>query len=278
MSDLLIDFLQNRITPELLNLYLRAGGLIEYFEKDDQYDILDNYLMDVDSIGINDALVRIYNFHLNMLSNIIKEYGIFLNTEDDILVMIEIIEAMLLLEDHEDKDSICEMIVSGDDYVYTLCELLSFATIKDSVYYQEFIKSVNPMLLSRIYSTAHKWISKEDIGEDKDNREMIKFLKVAKEDTEFNRSLVMSYIRNGLSLNLPLSGYISIFKDELFASHYTPKDIAINLIILTKISNNEEADIAKVFKEILPMYIEDLNKISTIISLIRQLSIVSRNI
>lgn len=277
MSDLLLMFLQNRVNDTLLSLYFRAAKLITYFERDDQYDLLDNYLMEIDNIDVYDALSRIYTFHEDILSNIITEYGVFLN-ETSLKEKVEILEGLLLIEDHEDKESICEIILNGDDYTFTLSELLSFVTMKDSTYYQEYLGSINPMLLSRIYTEASKYILKEETeDDDKEKREIVSYLKSIKEDTDFSRSLVMSYIKNGLSIYLPLSSYLSIFKDELFEKHYTNKDIAINLFLLAKISKKEK-DIVAFYQEELPKYLENLNQISEITSHIRQLSIESRNI
>nr|DAJ91627.1 MAG TPA: hypothetical protein [Caudoviricetes sp.] len=277
MSDLLLMFLQNRVNNTLLNLYFRAAKLITYFERDDQYDLLDNYLMEIDNIDIYDALSKIYTFHEDILSNIITEYGVFLN-ETSLAEKVEILEGLLLIEDHEDKESICEIILNGDDYTFTLSELLSFVTMKDSTYYQEYLGSINPMLLSRIYTEASKYILTEETeDDDKEKREIVSYLKSIKEDQDFSRSLVMGYIKNGLSIYLPLSSYLSIFKDELFEKHYTNKDIAINLFLLAKISKKEK-DIAAFYQEKLPKYLENLNQISEITSHIRQLSIESRNI
>lgn len=277
MSDLLLMFLQNRVNDTLLNLYFRAAKLITYFERDDQYDLLDNYLMEIDNIDVYDALSKIYTFHEDILSNIITEYGVFLN-DTSLLEKVEILEGLLLIEDHEDKESICEIILNGDDYTFTLSELLSFVTMKDSTYYQEYLGSINPMLLSRIYTEASKYILEEETeDDDKEKREIVSYLKSIKEDPDFSRSLVMSYIKNGLSIYLPLSSYLSIFKDELFEKHYTNKDIAINLFLLAKISKKEK-DIVAFYQEELPKYLENLNQISEITSHIRQLSIESRNI
>lgn len=277
MSDLLLMFLQNRVNNALLNLYFRAAKLITYFERDDQYDLLDNYLMEIDNIDVYDALSKIYTFHEDILSNIITEYGVFLN-ETSLAEKVEILEGLLLIEDHEDKESICEIILNGDDYTFTLSELLSFVTMKDSTYYQEYLGSINPMLLSRIYTEASKYILTEETeDDDKEKREIVSYLKSIKEDADFSRSLVMGYIKNGLSIYLPLSSYLSIFKDELFEKHYTNKDIAINLFLLAKISKKEK-DITAFYQEELPKYLENLNQISEITSHIRQLSIASRNI
>lgn len=277
MSDLLLMFLQNRVNDTLLNLYFRAAKLITYFERDDQYDLLDNYLMEIDNIDVYDALSKIYTFHEDILSNIITEYGVFLN-ETSLLEKVEILEGLLLIEDHEDKESICEIILNGDDYTFTLSELLSFVTMKDSTYYQEYLGSINPMLLSRIYTEASKYILTEETeDDDKEKRDIVSYLKSIKEDADFSRSLVMGYIKNGLSIYLPLSSYLSIFKDELFEKHYTNKDIAINLFLLAKISKKEK-DITAFYQEELPKYLENLNQISEITSHIRQLSIESRNI
>ena len=277
MSDLLLMFLQNRVNNTLLNLYFRAAKLITYFERDDQYDLLDNYLMEIDNIDVYDALSKIYTFHEDILPNIITEYGVFLN-ETSLAEKVEILEGLLLIEDHEDKESICEIILNGDDYTFTLSELLSFVTMKDSTYYQEYLGSINPMLLSRIYTEASKYILTEETeDDDKEKRDIVSYLKSIKEDLDFNRSLVMGYIKNGLSIYLPLSSYLSIFKDELFEKHYTNKDIAINLFLLAKISKKEK-DIVAFYQEELPKYLENLNQISEITSHIRQLSIESRNI
>lgn len=277
MSDLLLMFLQNRVNDTLLNLYFRAAKLITYFERDDQYDLLDNYLMEIDNIDVYDALSKVYTFHEDILSNIITEYGVFLN-ETSLAEKVEILEGLLLIEDHEDKESICEIILNGDDYTFTLSELLSFVTMKDSTYYQEYLGSINPMLLSRIYTEASKYILTEETeDDDKEKREIVSYLKSIKEDADFSRSLVMGYIKNGLSIYLPLSSYLSIFKDELFEKHYTNKDIAINLFLLAKISKKEK-DITAFYQEELPKYLENLNQISEITSHIRQLSIESRNI
>lgn len=277
MSDLLLMFLQNRVNDTLLNLYFRAAKLITYFERDDQYDLLDNYLMEIDNIDVYDALSKIYTFHEDILSNIITEYGVFLN-ETSLAEKVEILEGLLLIEDHEDKESICEIILNGDDYTFTLSELLSFVTMKDSTYYQEYLGSINPMLLSRIYTEASKYILTEETeDDDKEKREIVSYLKSIKEDADFSRSLVIGYIKNGLSIYLPLSSYLSIFKDELFEKHYTNKDIAINLFLLAKISKKEK-DITAFYQEELPKYLENLNQISEITSHIRQLSIESRNI
>lgn len=277
MSDLLLMFLQNRVNDTLLSLYFRAAKLITYFERDDQYDLLDNYLMEIDNIDVYDALSKIYTFHEDILSNIITEYGVFLN-ETSLKEKVEILEGLLLIEDHEDKESICEIILNGDDYTFTLSELLSFVTMKDSTYYQEYLGSINPMLLSRIYTEASKYILTEETeDDDKEKREIVSYLKSIKEDPDFSRSLVMGYIKNGLSIYLPLSSYLSIFKDELFEKHYTNKDIAINLFLLAKISKKEK-DIVAFYQEELPKYLENLNQISEITSHIRQLSIESRNI
>lgn len=277
MSDLLLMFLQNRVNDTLLNLYFRAAKLITYFERDDQYDLLDNYLMEIDNIDVYDALSKIYTFHEDILSNIIIEYGVFLN-ETSLKEKVEILEGLLLIEDHEDKESICEIILNGDDYTFTLSELLSFVTMKDSTYYQEYLGSINPMLLSRIYTEASKYILTEETeDDDKEKREIVSYLKSIKENPDFSRSLVMGYIKNGLSIYLPLSSYLSIFKDELFEKHYTNKDIAINLFLLAKISKKEK-DIVSFYQEELPKYLENLNQISEITSHIRQLSIKSRNI
>lgn len=276
MSDLLLMFLQNRVNDTLLSLYFRAAKLITYFERDDQYDLLDNYLMEIDNIDVYDALSKIYTFHEDILSNIITEYGVFLN-ETSLKEKVEILEGLLLIEDHEDKESICEIILNGDDYTFTLSELLSFVTMKDSTYYQEYLGSINPMLLSRIYTEASKYILTEETeDDDKEKREIVSYLKSIKEDPDFSRSLVMGYIKNGLSIYLPLSSYLSIFKDELFEKHYTNKDIAINLFLLAKISKKEK-DITAFYQEELPKYLENLNQISEITSHIRQLSIESRN-
>jgi len=270
-------FLQNRVNDTLLSLYFRAAKLITYFERDDQYDLLDNYLMEIDNIDVYDALSKIYTFHEDILSNIITEYGVFLN-ETSLKEKVEILEGLLLIEDHEDKESICEIILNGDDYTFTLSELLSFVTMKDSTYYQEYLGSINPMLLSRIYTEASKYILTEETeDDDKEKREIVSYLKSIKEDPDFSRSLVMGYIKNGLSIYLPLSSYLSIFKDELFEKHYTNKDIAINLFLLAKISKKEK-DIVAFYQEELPKYLENLNQISEITSHIRQLSIESRNI
>ena len=277
MSDLLLMFLQNRVNNTLLNLYFRAAKLITYFERDDQYDLLDNYLMEIDNIDVYDALSKIYTFHEDILSNIITEYGVFLN-ESALAEKVEILEGLLLIEDHEDKESICEIILNGDDYTFTLSELLSFVTMKDSTYYQEYLGSINPMLLSRIYTEASKYILTEETeDDDKEKKDIVFYLKSIKEDADFNRSLVMGYIKNGLSIYLPLSSYLIIFKDELFEKHYTNKDIAINLFLLAKISKKEK-DIVAFYQEELPKYLENLNQISEITSHIRQLSIESRNI
>lgn len=277
MSDLLLMFLQNRVNDTLLSLYFRAAKLITYFERDDQYDLLDNYLMEIDNIDVYDALSKIYIFHEDILSNIITEYGVFLN-ETSLKEKVEILEGLLLIEDHEDKESVCEIILNGDDYTFTLSELLSFVTMKDSTYYQEYLGSINPMLLSRIYAEASKYILTEETeDDDKEKREIVSYLKSIKEDPDFSRSLVMGYIKNGLSIYLPLSSYLSIFKDELFEKHYTNKDIAINLFLLAKISKKEK-DITAFYQEELPKYLENLNQISEITSHIRQLSIESRNI
>ena len=277
MSDLLLMFLQNRVNDTLLNLYFRAAKLITYFERDDQYDLLDNYLMEIDNIDVYDALSKIYTFHEDILSNIITEYGVFLN-ETSLAEKVEILEGLLLIEDHEDKESICEIILNGDDYTFTLSELLSFVTMKDSTYYQEYLGSINPMLLSRIYTEASKYILTEETkDDDKEKREIVSYLKSIKENPDFSRSLVMGYIKNGLSIYLSLSSYLSIFKDELFEKHYTNKDIAINLFLLAKISKKEK-DITAFYQEELPKYLENLNQISEITSHIRQLSIESRNI
>lgn len=277
MSDLLLMFLQNRVNDTLLNLYFRAAKLITYFERDDQYDLLDNYLMEIDNIDVYDALSKIYAFHEDILSNIITEYGVFLN-ETSLAEKVEILEGLLLIEDHEDKEGICEIILIGDDYTFTLSELLSFVTMKDSTYYQEYLGSINPMLLSRIYTEASKYILTEETeDDDKEKRDIVSYLKSIKEDADFSRSLVMGYIKNGLSIYLPLSSYLSIFKDELFEKHYTNKDIAINLFLLAKISKKEK-DITAFYQEELPKYLENLNQISEITSHIRQLSIESRNI
>lgn len=282
MSDLLLIFLQNRVNNTLLNLYFRAAKLITYFERDDQYDLLDNYLMEIDNIDVYDALSKIYTFHEDILSNIITEYGVFLN-ETSLSEKVEILEGLLLIEDHEDKEGICEIILNGDDYTFTLSELLSFVTMKDSTYYQEYLGSINPMLLSRIYTEASKYILTEETeDDDKEKRDIVSYLKSIKEDADFSRSLVMGYIKNGLSIYLPLSSYLSIFKDELFEKHYTNKDIAINLFLLAKISKKEKDIVAKdvvaFYQEELPKYLENLNQISEITSHIRQLSIESRNI
>jgi hypothetical protein len=270
-------FLQNRVNDTLLSLYFRAAKLITYFERDDQYDLLDNYLMEIDNIDVYDALSKIYTFHEDILSNIITEYGVFLN-ETSLKEKVEILEGLLLIEDHEDKESICEIILNGDDYTFTLSELLSFVTMKDSTYYQEYLGSINPMLLSRIYTEASKYILTEETeDDDKEKRDIVSYLKSIKEDADFSRSLVMGYIKNGLSIYLPLSSYLSIFKDELFEKHYTNKDIAINLFLLAKISKKEK-DITAFYQEELPKYLENLNQISEITSHIRQLSIESRNI
>lgn len=277
MSDLLLMFLKNRVNDTLLSLYFRAAKLITYFERDDQYDLLDNYLMEIDNIDVYDALSKIYTFHEDILSNIITEYGVFLN-ETSLAEKVEILEGLLLIEDHEDKEGICEIILNGDDYTFTLSELLSFVTMKDSTYYQEYLGSINPMLLSRIYTEASKYILTEETeDDDKEKREIVSYLKSIKEDADFSRSLVMGYIKNGLSIYLPLSSYLSIFKDELFEKHYTNKDIAINLFLLAKISKKEK-DITAFYQEELPKYLENLNQISEITSHIRQLSIESRNI
>ena len=282
MSDLLLMFLQNRVNDTLLNLYFRAAKLITYFERDDQYDLLDNYLMEIDNIDVYDALSKIYTFHEDILSNIITEYGVFLN-ETSLKEKVEILEGLLLIEDHEDKESICEIILNGDDYTFTLSELLSFVTMKESTYYQEYLGSINPMLLSRIYTEASKYILTEETeDDDKEKREIVSYLKSIKENPDFSRSLVMGYIKNGLSIYLPLSSYLSIFKDELFEKHYTNKDIAINLFLLAKISKKEKdivtKDVVAFYQEELPKYLENLNQISEITSHIRQLSIESRNI
>ena len=175
MSDLLLMFLQNRVNDTLLNLYFRAAKLITYFERDDQYDLLDNYLMEIDNIDVYDALSKIYTFHEDILSNIITEYGVFFN-ETSLKEKVEILEGLLLIEDHEDKESICEIILNGDDYTFTLSELLSFVTMKDSTYYQEYLGSINPILLSRIYTEARKYILTEETeDDDKEKREIVSY-------------------------------------------------------------------------------------------------------
>ena len=266
MSDFLIQFLMSRITPELMNLYLRAGDLISYFERDDIYDILDDYLMNVENTDTHNTLNKVYQIHTDILTNIIGEFGIGLSEDISLEDLINILEAVIYLEDYEDKETIFNIISVDEDNVVKLTDCLDVVSIKDNIYFQEFITKVNPNLISKLYTHCLKEI-KTEVNEDTDTKkikEISKKLKELKDNPTYNKSLVFDLIKNGLNLNLPITLYLSLFKDTLFSDELTQEQIAVNMSILGLISS--DTDYIKELTDTLPKYVLDLTEVSTILS------------
>lgn len=273
MPDIIIQFLHGRITQELLNLYFRAYTIIEYFEREDNYDLIENLLLDIDNIDAQIVIDRIYYFHIDQMVNIISEYSITLHEGYQLLDLIKIIEGLLYLEDSEETDFIMQSIENSEDNVETLSILLGLMTMEDPLVYAEWIKDCHGELLIKIYQNAKKLLPtiEEDNNIDNSVNEKIKVLKTYKENPKYNKSLVFSLIKNGLHFNLPLGMYINLLKDSLFSDIYTTEDKGINLALLSFMSDSK--DIHKDLNEALHTHLNDLTEVSSYIASFRQYAI-----
>ena len=272
MSDILITFLTGRIPQELINQYLRVYDILSVYEKEDSYDMLEAYLMDLDNMDIQSTIDTIHTFHIDQLVNIITEYGITLHDDYSIIDLLEIIDSLMVLENYEDSDDILNLLDTDEDDVITICDILDVCSLKDSVYFMEFIKGVSPDLLLKIQENAIN-NKKVEIVEEEENTDIVKRkdivnkLKKLKDNPEYNQLFVFDSIKNGLRLNLPFYLYLDVLKDELFKDPIIDKVIARNISLLGLISKDD--DYIKNLDILLLKHIGDLPLIASIQSLVR---------
>lgn len=273
MTEILLDFLNGKITPQLMDLYLRAGGLIEFFEKDDQYDLMESMLYEMESgtMTAMQALDNIYLFHTSILSNIINEYGISLQDEVSLEDMIKIIESMQYLEDHEDKASIKATIEANESATETLLELLEFASIYTTDFFFPLITKVNPALLARLLELCDRESPEEMEGISPD-RGVVKKLKKLNEIEKFRRSDVFKLIKSQLVIGIKFDLYLKLFSEFIFQEYKTNNDIAIDLYLLHLISK-EEKDITQLINEKVINYVVDPVRVAEISAICRNISI-----
>ena len=252
------------VTPSLFNLYQRAEDTISYFEKDDLLEYLDELMThpDVDDLSLLD---RIHQFYLKMISDILLSYTIQVDEDTSLQDMLNIIDALVYLEDNENHEEICTLIENNEDIYSTLSSLLALSSVYDEVYYLELITDINPLLLARIYQEHNKQLSFEDNDTINHNPNKLKTIKSLKDNPIYNNTFVFNLIRNNIVFDLSLERYINLFKDNLF-NEDDKETLAINLYLLSIIAS----DVSPIqsYQQILPLYL-DMTLLTDIYTLIR---------
>lgn len=199
---------------------------------------------------------------LDLLIQITSEFGVTLSPDYAIIEMleriVEIVSALLTLDDYEDPYRIKNICEDGDYSVDTFCELVSEITNGPEEDYLFLVGDVNQTLLDRIAGTANAKIQRlenENIDYEAvdDRKRAVRRLKTSK-----------YYDRNGIvETELVVSGAFGVPPRDLLRTmsdvfySLTPEQLPLALYQLCMASDCPSADIVATAKELAEIILDE---------------------
>lgn len=199
---------------------------------------------------------------LDLLIQITSEFGVTLSPDYAIIEMVEriveIVSALLTLDDYEDPYRIKNICEDGDYSVDTFCELVSEITNGPEEDYLFLVSDVNQTLLDRIAGTANAKIQRlenENIDYEAvdDRKRAVRRLKTSK-----------YYDRNGIvETELVVSGAFGVPPRDLLRTmsdvfySLTPEQLPLALYQLCMASDCPSADIVATAKELAEIILDE---------------------
>ena len=250
------DFTNTVCDPAMHPLYARVYELIKTFAVEEFEMEATDLAMTYDQYDPIDV-VEIYNTKIyNYLQQICQYHELTLNEEISLSSLVDICEAIDLMQNWLDHDSIVSVLETTDSNVEKFAEILFMVktiTIENGLL---LIEGVSDSFLKRL-EELHVKDSDDEVEAGSDNPQLVKNLRVYK--AMVKNGFIFELIDKGFPSGVPASIYIQQVR-ERFINLPAP-DAARELIGLLLAGQDTHNNVLQAAKPVLDLLYDELNEI-----------------
>jgi hypothetical protein len=211
-------FISGNYTQPVIELMHEAFDLLDEFEVPDYEEQYMTLLMTADNSDT--AAVR-DDFFAQLqgdLKLILQQHQVKLQDETPMSVYVEVVRALRVLEDWEDKASLQVELEQADPCEERFCNLLELVTPYDATYFMAYVESVSLSLLDKLLEIGEEKSSEENVeGTDQEQLErMVTRLKqMFASETYANCTSALGMIMEGIALGASFLFYANRIHTQL---------------------------------------------------------------
>ena len=252
MSDMdivLFDYLQSKVSPELFDLYRRAGGLIEAFDLEENYTPLIGLINVEETVEESNLLDTIDNTIVSCIDSILKDFTVVCSVNATLKEKLDVVEGLLMLENTEQVKEVLEIIndFAEEDTLDGLCTLLSLVTAFEEAYFHPIIEGVSEALILRLKEVLESntpTVIEEEVDGDKEKDNLIEKIQsnLAKLLTvyppvgtlPYGNSKALAFLTQAGNYESTFDVWYHLLKDDILSND--SKMTALNLYVLASCS------------------------------------------
>lgn len=245
MFEFLSAYLESTVSPELKRIYINAcqtlvdHGITDHvFALDQELSVADNLDSDVVLDSISGILLPLYRTTLG-------EFGIVLNENTTIAQAADVFQALVVLENYEDHESISGYCLGTDGPEAVLADLLQLTGSYTSAEYLPLFESVSAELIERIAELNRQEDTEELPPTEFLNnyRERLQKLFALASAQAPQKLRIKTLLEDGARLGMPYEDYT--VNERAYLDTCEPQQLALELMGLLLASSLAEAGILK---------------------------------
>ena len=283
MDIILFDYLQSKVSPELFNLYRRAGGLIEAFDLEENYQPLIDLINVEETVEESNLLDNVNSTIESLIVSVLKDFTVECSVNSTLLEKVEVIEGLLMLENTEEVSEVLSLIEAfdDDDTVGYLCVLLSMVTAYEEAYYHPLIEYVSPALILRLKEvlqtntpTVDEVEEEDETKEEKeaitkiqDNLARLLTVYPAEGNLPYGNSKALSFLTQVGNYESTFDTWYQLLKEDVLSDDI--KMNALNLYVMASCSIDMCNHPRDALSKVLGNYFPDMEESRTLLEEIR---------
>lgn len=267
MFEELDEYMRSVTSPEYSDLIQLACTTLENAGITSLTDSLENILT---TLNIKPTLVVLNDIETllkNTYEELINEFGVFINDETTLKVMIAILSGLLAVENYDDTATIEDLCGSDGDTEEKLMRILELLTPMNWGDFCTCIESVNPMLIDKIRELLPDDEETVRIGED----EQYILTRTRSLLAVYENLWILDEVDSGLTVGSKPETYLELFSQR-FSEHFPSpvigrvdhEKLAANYLGYLMISNLSDEQLVEFATQHIEDTIDDVNIVSPV--------------
>lgn len=272
-SDLVVEFLSERTTPEHIGILTRAIVALKDFGLEDVESSLEDLILrQNDTIDPQDTFVFICEELQGLLLGVVVNNHVTLADDVTIYGLVNAVESLYQLGITEQSEDVLQTLDMQEDRAYTLARLFGLVGDTPADRVLNDIWDVAPEFLQTLRDLHQRQL--DDVKRvngiqnlQRYKRDVMRYHVFLK--TENTR--VMRLLKNGLEIGLPLVLYLNRFEQEF--TTLPDANVAVEFYGFYLISQEQHSDVLALADEYLKLVVADVSRLQAIRLTIRNISI-----
>lgn len=259
MLDEIRIYITDRFTPEVCDSIESLFQVLDTLTDDDFQEPYIGIIMTDDNAEEGPGDERFMNLVYDNAAYILKLHGITLAEGVTLSDQIELIQGVVDLSDHDEKQAIIDQIEGSSDALEALAGVLQFTTTFEETKVYTMVEECDTALLRQLRTLA-EGDSIEDGTQTAENNKIILTLKKLRDYMQYPTALGFQLINTGLPIGASFANYLRHYGDIL-----KTKDVPLmakELVVLLYMSGDSHGSPLVFFKEISSTLFDDLGLVT----------------